>query len=175
MKTLRIIIGRMNPPTRGHIELIDTALNNNHEVLVLLWWNEKTDTKNPLDYKTRKKLLQKYYQDEKHIIIKKILDVPSDKKWIQNIIDIIQDIGTYKRIIFHGGNPKDDSALQVIKQYRDIFPIPVCFDILPREFVCIRHEWQKIPISSTLLRKAIHDWNTKLIEKLTPKWVSISL
>ena len=57
--TLGLFIGRLNPPHIWHIQIIKRALKENKKVLLLLWTPFETDEKNPLNFYSRKNLLQK--------------------------------------------------------------------------------------------------------------------
>ena len=91
MKKLWLFIGRMNPPHKGHITVIEKALTENDKVCILLWCNWVIDQSNPLTFQQREILLNKYFWDNKNLEIDIIKDTKTDLEWVQNIASSIQN------------------------------------------------------------------------------------
>ena len=75
MTPIGLVIGRMNPPHYGHIDLIRTALSFHSSVFVLLGSVGIHDTDNPLDYAKRKDILTSLFP-ERMLRIHPIHDIP---------------------------------------------------------------------------------------------------
>ena len=88
--TVGVVVGRFQiwEPTSGHAELIDHVLENHSRVMILLGVRpaEASDT-NPLDFETRRNMLQTYYPNT---IILPIRDCRSDEEWSKNVDTLIQ-------------------------------------------------------------------------------------
>ena len=78
MKKLWLFIGRMNPPHKWHIAVIEKALSENDKVLILLWDNWIVDESNPLTFEQRVWLLQKYFWDNSNLEVDIIKDTKTD-------------------------------------------------------------------------------------------------
>jgi len=64
MKVKRaVIIGRFQPPHKGHFELIKTILDEGKEVLVLIR-ETKISEKNPFTYQERKQIIKDYFGEK---------------------------------------------------------------------------------------------------------------
>jgi len=96
-----VIIGRFQTPylTKGHRYLIDTVYNNHHNVIIFIGVSVGQPTKrNPMDYTTRKLMLDDCYPNA---IILPIKDNVSDSVWSENIDNSIIS-ATHKDAILYG-------------------------------------------------------------------------
>ncbi|MCP4523134.1 MAG: adenylyltransferase/cytidyltransferase family protein, partial [Candidatus Gracilibacteria bacterium] len=135
-KKLGLFIGRMNPPHKGHIAVIEKALSENDQVLILLGSNGDVDENNPLTFEQRKNLLMQYFlpsfrfngrcpkdgggnENNSKIQIDIIKDTKTDVEWVQNISNIIKEYGKIKLNIY-GGDFEKDSAIIAIKQHEGL-------------------------------------------------------
>ncbi len=93
------IIGRFSPVTKGHQRLIDYALDNVDELLILVGSADKKNTyRNPYCVETRIKLLEKVYKkeiEEGRIILKPLNDLTNELdveggKWGRYLLDNVR-------------------------------------------------------------------------------------
>lgn len=86
-----IIVGRFQTPllTQGHTNLINSVLTNHKVVAIFLGDSKSIRTdRNPLDFCTRKKMIQDAYPN---ISVVQILDCPNDNDWSANLDKAIID------------------------------------------------------------------------------------
>lgn len=99
-----IIVGRFQVPylTSAHIELIDSVVANHPKVIIFLGLAPVLVTRNnPMDFETRKKMIQDKYPDVTVLYIK---DMPSDAVWTKTLDDQISDmIAPNKNATLYGG------------------------------------------------------------------------
>ncbi len=166
--TLWLFIGRLNPPHIGHISIIDKALLENEEVIVLIWTKKDRDQDNPISFLEIKEILLLKYNNNPKLQILELLDDRSDLIWIYNIYKIlfekwkgINDINLY------AWDFKNDSAYTIIKKYENHFN-NFSFNYIEcsRENSFINHNWQKISISATNLRQALRNKDYDLVNML---------
>jgi bifunctional NMN adenylyltransferase/nudix hydrolase len=85
-----IIVGRFQTPYlhAGHIHLIDEVKRISMNLLILISVNPGwTSKRNPMDFETRKLMLQNQYPSA---VILPIVNHPSDVAWSQNLDQIVQ-------------------------------------------------------------------------------------
>lgn len=169
-KTTWLFIGRLNPPHIWHIWIIEKALRENDEVLILLWDNWNIDISNPLDFFQRKQLLKSYFWEKENLNIKIIKDVISDKKWVKNIFTKINSFSEYKKLNFYYWDFENDSAFNVIKEYKNIFlDYNINYILVDRGLSEILYKWEKKLITSTSLRNALMNKEYNLASKFCSK------
>lgn len=81
-----IFIGRFQPFHKGHLHAIKNILKNYKKVIIAIGYGKK-DQDNPLSYHMRKEIISsvlRKYQDRFRIV--GIKDMPSDSKWVANLI-----------------------------------------------------------------------------------------
>lgn len=172
MKKIWLFIWRMNPPHIWHKKIIDKSLSENDKTIIFLWSIDKKDETNPLSFLERKKILEKVYKsfiDNKKLFILWIKDNPDDEIWLKEIVLELNNITNTKDIILniYGWDFKNDYAIKVIKQYNHLFEIEkINFIEISRDNFFIEYKWEKVKVSSTLLRKAIKEWNNCMIKKV---------
>ncbi len=166
--TLGLFIGRLNPPHIWHIQIIKRALKENKKVLLLLWTPFETDEKNPLNFYSRKNLLQKIFK-EKNLYFLELNDTNSDLVWIQNIIKILKkDFEEFEKINFYLWDFENDSAIKVFKEFEEELKYHKIEYILnSRENSFIHFESEKYFISATNMRKALKNKNYELASKFS--------
>lgn len=84
-----VVVGRFQTPMlhAGHLHLLDTADNENDELLILLGVSPASPgAHDPLDYKTRVLMLEAMFP---RATIEKVSDHPSDEVWSQNLDRIV--------------------------------------------------------------------------------------
>lgn len=163
-KTLWLFIWRMNPPHKWHIAVIEKALKENEEVLILLWSNDLLDTNNPLTFEQRKKLLQKYFWENKNLHIFIIKDTQTDLEWVQNLSKSIQKYWEIKLSIYWWDFEKD-SAIIAIKEFEHLIWNYISYIYIDRFLETINYNWEGFHISATNLRNALRNWDREFVEK----------
>ena len=116
MKKLGLFIGRMNPPHKWHIAVIQKALSENDQTLILLWDNWVVDESNPLNFIEREWLLKRYFWNNNNLDTGIIKDTKTDLDWVQSIADKIQKYWNLELNIYWWDFEKD-SAIVAMKQY----------------------------------------------------------
>lgn len=97
-----VIIGRFQLPAlhEGHISLLDYVTEHHSNVVVFLGVPRIQNTKrNPLDFSTRRKLIQESYPD---IIVMALPDNRSDEKWSENVDNTLSTIFPETNAILYG-------------------------------------------------------------------------
>jgi len=121
-KNTAVIIGRFQPIHSAHIELIQTALNENDEVIILVGSvNQARTPKDPFTFKEREEMIRKSFSSN-YSNKMSVVPVPNflynDLHWISNIQYKVDEIITDKNsIVTLYGHHKDDSSY-----YLDMFP-----------------------------------------------------
>ena len=80
-----VIVGRFQAPDlhQGHRDLIETVMDNHQQILIFLGLSPARSTlNNPLDFETRRKMIQASYPDVNVLYID---DSPSDKAWSKRL------------------------------------------------------------------------------------------
>jgi nicotinamide-nucleotide adenylyltransferase len=88
-----IIIGRMNPPHIGHVELIKKSLQENDSTYVYIGIKKQSDERNPFSFEEIKIFLLLIFSKEVQESILKIDfigDVDTDREWAENIFEKIK-------------------------------------------------------------------------------------
>ncbi len=89
MEKIALIIGRFQPFHKGHLFLIEKALEKADRIIVAIGSANVSDENNPLDYETRKKIIKavayKEKFEDKLIKIIPLNDFFDDKKWLENL------------------------------------------------------------------------------------------
>lgn len=91
---LGVIVARFQTPylTDGHLDLIQTVLQNHKKVLIILGVNPtNTSTKkNPLDFITRKIMVESYLHSD-NVYIVPLKDCRTDSEWSRNLDDLVSN------------------------------------------------------------------------------------
>jgi ADP-ribose pyrophosphatase YjhB (NUDIX family) len=99
-----IVVGRfqIDTPHEGHLYLINHALENHHEVLLLLGTTTVSSIKNPLNYKVRKAMMKGIYGDA--VTIAPLADVnDDDAKWVRNLEQTVANhFGDVEAVLYGG-------------------------------------------------------------------------
>ena len=99
-----VIIGRFQTHElhNGHMELLNEVIKRNNKVLVFLGVSSTLGTKkNPLDFPTRKKMLEEYYGDKITAILP-IHDKKSDLLWSKEVDNRIREVFPIGSIVLYG-------------------------------------------------------------------------
>jgi bifunctional NMN adenylyltransferase/nudix hydrolase len=97
-----VIIGRFQLPSLhdGHINVLDTVTESHSNVVVFLGVPRIQNTKrNPLDFSTRRKLIQETYPD---VIVMALPDNRSDEKWSENVDNVLSTLFPEQSAILYG-------------------------------------------------------------------------
>ena len=167
--TLGLFIGRLNPPHIWHTWIIKKALDENDEVIILLWSNYFNDENNPLDFNKRKKIIQKKFKN-KNLKIIEILDCEIDLEWVKNIYEILKREYIWTEVNFYAWDFENDSAYNVVKEYEKEFK-NIKFNYIEetRKNSFIKYEWKEYQISATNLRNVFKKWKIELAEPFCDK------
>ena len=142
---IAVIIGRfmVHDLHEAHRDLIDQVVAHHKKVILFLGVSKISGTReNPLDFTTRKKMIQSYYPD---INIIPLPDNRYDDVWSKNLDSRIREIFPMGNVLLYGGR---DSF---IPRYHGQFPT--------------RELEQKLYVSGTEIRKEISE-----DIKSTPEW-----
>lgn len=168
---LWLFIGRMNPPHLWHTSIIDKMIKENDFVMIFVGTMENRDQKNPLDYKQIKTILSKKYLFNNKLKIGELKDDSSDLVWVYSIYKLLyENYPWITDINLYLWDFVNDSAYKTIKKNENHFP-NISFNYIQqsRQDSFVLHEWNKLHISSTNLRKAIRDNDNDLVHKLCDK------
>jgi len=111
-----VVIGRFQIPElhEGHIQVLDEVHSKHNKVIIFLGITPVLGTKrNPLDFDSRKKMVQETYPDA---IVLPISDKPSDKDWSKNLDRKIREVCPTGKVVLYGSR---DSFM---KAYWGSFP-----------------------------------------------------
>lgn len=98
-----IIVGRFQVPKlhEAHINLVDTVLQRHEKVIIFLGLSPIHDIKDPLDFESRKRMMQEQFPN---VTIAYIKDMPNDDIWSQTLDDLIQGLLTPRQTcMLYGG------------------------------------------------------------------------
>jgi cytidyltransferase-like protein len=165
-----VIIARIQPIHKGHLELIRQALNENENVLLLVGSADKLNKRNPIPIAMRLELANKaiaeaFGDDAKRINIKPLADLTDES-------DNSHDWGfyLYSHIVGYTKSP------EFTIYYSDGFEIIMLWfpPFITRNFVSFKLNARGTiaeNISATKVRKMIVDMNEGELEKFVPKGV----
>lgn len=152
--TIWLYIWRFQPFHNGHKSIVDTMLEDNENNLILIGVSPSQSTKeNPYSYAKRLWFISEIYKDASWLYISPLIDNPSDKNWIQQILGIwfVQKAGNIR---IYCWDKWEDSAIQVIQQYEKLFSwknleiIEIDRNIIPVSWTQVRHEMKEAWVES---------------------------
>lgn len=120
MSKVGVFIGRMQPPHKSHIAIIQKAFNENNIVIVLLGSSNQYPTiKNPFTFEERKVMIERSIDENQHhkLWIVPLEDHPSDSVWAGAVQESVKRICKSAQDITLYGHMKDDSSY-----YLKMFP-----------------------------------------------------
>lgn len=99
-----VIVGRFQVPYlhKGHLELIDHVCSKHKKVIVFVGSKPGVlvTRNNPLDFFTRKLMIQQHYPN---VVILPIHDMPTDAQWSETLDNkIIETVGDHESVILYG-------------------------------------------------------------------------
>ena len=169
---LWIYIWRLNPPHIWHIRIIKKALRENWKLMIFLWSANKVCEKNPFSASERLFFLNFYFKQEIAnwtLIISTLDDVWDFEKWTSNLwIKIWKEYPDFKwKVNIYWGNLEEDKAIAAINEFEEKLELEnVEYREIEREDFFLTHNWKKVEISGTSVRKSLEDWNFELAKKL---------
>lgn len=167
--SIGIVIGRMQPPHKGHKKLIDSALKQHSEVIVFLWWSGEINEQNPYSFEQRDEFLQALYPDS-NLMIDYLYDTETDKQWVQSIGFQLLKLWIYNSATFYAGDLENDSAISAIKKYESELGIPeISYFEIPRDGVMVKIDGEDILVSATRVREAIQNREEDVLQAMLPK------
>lgn len=119
---LVVFIGRFQPPTNAHIEIIEHALQYGEQVLILAGSSSQPRTiKNPWTIQERADMIVDNFSDDKHrLLIRGLEDrLYNDQLWVRDVQQIVNETIEPTANIAIIGHDKDDSSyyLQMFPQW----------------------------------------------------------
>lgn len=105
-----VVIGRFQVPELhdAHKDLISGVINRHSQVLILLGVPRALGTiGNPLDYKTRKLMIEKEYPN---VFIAPIVDTHCDETWSKNVDEIVHNHFPIGTVMLYGGRDSFTNA-----------------------------------------------------------------
>jgi len=98
-----VLIGRFQSPElhQGHLDLLAEVYNRHRKVVVFLGVRPgpKLTRKNPLDFMTRKRMLQEAYPD---LTILPLLDAPTDEQWSAKLDERLEEVTDGLSVLLYG-------------------------------------------------------------------------
>ena len=160
---VNIVIGRFQPFTLGHKELVvELYKKNNLPVCILYIDNKKFDTRHPFSNDLVERCIDASFTDKEKS--KYLADVPYMKVRNANIVEIGQMLydNNLEPVLLACGTDRYNSYKKMADnpKYRDMGKLPDDFDVI----VLGRDE---NAVSGTLVRKAIKDDDIENINKMT--------
>jgi len=104
--------GRMNPPTIGHAQLIDTVVRSAHGGDYFIFSSQSHDAKkNPLDYQTKVKFLKALFPNQAGHIVQdlRLRTIMQIAEWLYN--------KGYRSVTFVAGSDRLDSFKELLEKY----------------------------------------------------------
>lgn len=99
-----VIVGRFQVAylTEGHRSLLDYVISKNHNKNIIILGNSpvRSSKKNPLDFDTRRRMIEDEYPGK--FIIMYINDIQSDEDWSNNFDKIVDDIKGLCDVVLYG-------------------------------------------------------------------------
>lgn len=172
-KKTGVFLSRMQPLHIGHLGIIEKALEENEQVIILIGSKNKKETiRNPLDIKLRREILEeaieeKFKEEERaRIIISELpdwsmeTDIGSNLEWGRYLYYNIVSLGEQKSFSFYFSDDK-----QIIENwFEDMLSSRITFRLFERDNMFEA-------VSSTKIRNAILNGDTKYISKSCPNAV----
>ena len=112
-KHVTFCFGRMNPPTIGHKQLLDTCSSVGGDYKIFLSQTQDPK-KNPLDYQTKIKFVKELFPNH----AKNIVD-DAGLNTVVKVADYLYNIG-YKNATFVAGSDRLDAMKQLLTQYNGV-------------------------------------------------------
>ncbi|MEK7573509.1 MAG: adenylyltransferase/cytidyltransferase family protein [Patescibacteria group bacterium] len=85
-----LVVGRFQPFHKGHLYLIEKALEASEKIIIVIGSSNMSDENNPLSYKTRAEMIKKVIAEEsledKVLKIIPSPDDPSDDVWLEKLL-----------------------------------------------------------------------------------------
>ncbi len=154
-----IFIGRMQPLHLWHQKIITESISNNDFTFIMLWSSWIINEYNPFTDIERKNFIENIFEENKNKYeIINLADSESDEKWVKNIEKIVKYNINKKEesVTFYGWDFENDYAIKVIKQYEDIIEFSnINYREISRKNIYADYKWEKIYISSTLVRESL--------------------
>lgn len=112
-KHVTFVFGRMNPPTIGHGQLLDTAKSVGGDYKIFLSQTQDAK-KNPLDYTTKINFVKKMFPEHADNVV--------DDAGLNTVVAVasyLYDLG-YRDATFVAGSDRIDAMSSLLKQYNGV-------------------------------------------------------
>jgi bifunctional NMN adenylyltransferase/nudix hydrolase len=102
-----VIVGRfqLDIPHEAHMNLIQNTLDNHEHVVIFLGIGYLINSiNNPLDFKSRKLMIEEYFEEERdRITILPIQDKETNEEWSEDLDNRIKEIHPGRKCLLYGG------------------------------------------------------------------------
>ena len=151
-KPCAVIIGRMQPPTKAHVEIIKNALKKHKNVLVAIVKGSKPSPKSPFPVSLIKTILLEIFHN-------KVMIQVFSRGFIGDVVDYCRRLGFEPEVLYCGSDRVKTYEGQ-IKRYKEKLNL----DIKVKEIKRTSSD-----ISATKVREAIKNNDLDTFKKLTPE------
>lgn len=183
-----VFIGRLQPFHRGHQSVIDEALKQAKEVVVVVGSSfAARNIRNPFTFEERKQMIKSVYPSDRVKVVP-VSDYPyDDNKWINAVQKVVSEAVPHAKDIGLIGHSKDNTSyyLEIFPNWKNHIEVPdvrginatdirtslfegssrYAFDVMPKEsFLHLEYLWLKIPDIFTLR----HEY--RMIKKYKESW-----
>ncbi len=172
-KKTGVFLSRMQPLHIGHLGIIEKAIQENEQVIIIIGSKNKKDIiRNPLDIQLRRIILEEALEekfteeDRKRIIISELpdwtmeTDIASNLEWGRYLYYNIVSLGQQKKFTFYFSDDK-----KIIEDwFEDMIKERITFRLFQRNNMFEA-------VSSTKIRNAFLDSNKTYIEESCPEAV----
>jgi len=161
MSSIWLYIWRFQPFHNGHKSIIDTMLKDNNTNVICIWVSQSQTESDPFPFELRLQFIMEAYSKNPNAPnIYPLYDIPSNKKWIEEILSIPL-IGDATSINVYCGDKKKDSAITVIEEHKDLFK--------EKDIRVIEIPRNLTPISATQIREAGKSWKLETLQQHLPR------
>lgn len=163
MQTLWLIIWRFQPLHKGHELLIQTAIKDCSQVIILLGSSNKNNKNNPYSFKQRKEIIEEVFV-EKKVSIFPLPDFQSDNEWKDKIVSYIPQ--SFQEVNLYCWDKLQDSAVITLQNLKNTLPFTLSIIEIPRSIIHVSASEVREWLENTSSDKLQRFLSEKTIEKL---------
>ncbi len=121
MKKFGLYFGRLQPPHKGHMSIIDTMISMGYTPVILLGSAQVNRTKkNPYTYAERVAMIHSVHPD---VLIMPLFDLADNTKWVEQWKNILSALGGESTLFMH--NKETEKGKYGVDNYITDLLIPV--------------------------------------------------
>ena len=147
-----VVIGRMQPPTRAHVDIIENALKKHKNVLVAIVKGAKPSPKSPFPVNLIRDILLEIFG-------KRILLQVFSRGFIGDVVDFCRRLD-YEPVVLYCGSDRVKTYEGQIKRYEDELNLSLKVKEIKRS---------NQDISATKVREAIKNNDFETFKSMTPE------